>query len=354
MSIPVFLPWHQEALSDWQRQKSRFAHAWLIHGVAGTGKLEFARAAAASLLCESPQAGQACGHCQACQWVAGGNHPDLKRIRPDSVAQIEGQADEGEEGDAAGEGEAEGSSASRKKNPSKEIRLEQIRALESWFHLATHRGGWRVVLLYPADALNTIAANALLKILEEPPEHTVFLLVVDAPDRLLPTLVSRCRKLPLPAPGWDAALDWLQQQELADAPAWLAAAGGAPLQALRLSRQQPQPVPAWLEQAIQTLARNQQPDIGQLAEDLDKQPPALWLDTLQRFYIDLMLAAHGQSVRYYPSHQAALEGIAGRMPAARLSAALQWLSQQRRVAGHPLNARLWLHTVLQNTLLFSA
>src|SRR3546814_8542999 len=81
------------------------------------------------------------------------------------------------------------------------MRVEQLRSLHTWFNTATHRGGWRVAILYPARAMNAITANALLKVLEEPPAHTIFLLVADAPDRLLPTLVSRCRRLPLAAPS---------------------------------------------------------------------------------------------------------------------------------------------------------
>ena len=106
--------------------------------------------------------------------------------------------------------------------------------MESWFNTATHRGGWRVALLYPAHALNVVSANALLKVLEEPPPHTVFLLVADAPDRLLPTLVSRCRRLP--APDADTALQWLREQNVEPAREWLAAGGNAPLAALRLAQ----------------------------------------------------------------------------------------------------------------------
>src|SRR5690606_42152255 len=131
-----------------------------------------------------------------------------RRISPEAVAWQEGA--EAADGADAAEPAAAGAA---KRAPSKEIRVDQIRALESWFNTATHRGGWRVALLYPAQALNVISANALLKVLEEPPPHTVFLLVADAPDRLLPTLVSRCRRLPLPAPSSDDALQWLTEQD---------------------------------------------------------------------------------------------------------------------------------------------
>ncbi|ETH02732.1 DNA polymerase III, delta' subunit [Bordetella pertussis 2356847] len=230
MSLGRFLPWQTEIARSWLSGRDRFAHAWLIHGNGGIGKLDFTAAAAASLLCESPRQGLACGECAACAWVASGNHPDLRRIRPEAVALEEG-ADQTE---GAEEAEAGSGGAAAKRAPSKDIRIDQIRALEPWFNTATHRGGWRVALLYPAHALNVISANALLKVLEEPPAHTVFLLVADAPDRLLPTLVSRCRRLPLPTPSAGQALQWLGEQgvepaaDLAGCRRRRAAGGAAP------------------------------------------------------------------------------------------------------------------------------
>ncbi|MFU2072013.1 DNA polymerase III subunit delta', partial [Bordetella hinzii] len=70
MSLAEFAPWHLETARAWLGQRERFAHAWLIHGTAGIGKLDFAAAAAASLLCEAPREGLACGACPACAWVA--------------------------------------------------------------------------------------------------------------------------------------------------------------------------------------------------------------------------------------------------------------------------------------------
>lgn len=337
MSVSTFLPWHLEVARPWLRQRERFAHAWLIHGTAGIGKEAFARAAAAALLCESPLDGLACGQCPACQWVSAGNHPDLRMLRPEAVALAEGDAAAVDDGAEAG---------APKRAPSKEIRIDQIRSLNGWFNTATHRGGWRVAIVYPAQALNVMAANALLKVLEEPPPATVFLLVADAPDRLLPTLVSRCRRLPLAAPDAAQSLQWLSTQGVSDASAWLAAAGGAPLLAQRLAAQRDTPCPAWLPQLLEPLARGAQPDIGTLADMLDKTPAADWIDALQRLSVDLCFSAAGQAVRYYPQLAAASAAIGARASAAALAEAGRWITQQRALANHPLNAKLFAHASL--------
>jgi DNA polymerase-3 subunit delta' len=99
-------------------------------------------------------------------------------------------------------------------------------------NISTHRQGLRVVVLYPAEALNMPASNALLKTLEEPPPGTVFLLSSNGLDRVLPTILSRCRKFALPMPSHAEALAWLKEQGVPDADSWLREQGGAPLAAM--------------------------------------------------------------------------------------------------------------------------
>ena len=335
-----FLPWQVSQARSWLGQRERFAHAWLLHGLAGIGKRTFARAAAASLLCEQPVQGLACGQCSACQWVAGGNHPDLRLVRPEALALQEG--DPGVQEDAAG--------STTRKNPSRDIRIEQLRELTNWFNTATHRGGWRVAVVYPAQAMNHVTANALLKVLEEPPEHTVFLMVSDAPDRLLPTLVSRCRRLAVCAPDASSALAWLQHEGLENAHEWLSLAGGAPLLARSLAGSGGQPCPEWLVRLLQALSSKQEA-ILDLADQLEKEPPAYWIDMLQRLACDLMLANAAQPARYFVGVQALVESVATAANAQNLADTARWLTQQRALANHPLNAKLFVHTALERMAL---
>src|SRR5690554_2866800 len=320
-SFLEFLPWQRDTASEWLEHRERFAHAWLIHGMPGIGKQQFALAAAASLLCETPVKGLACSACQACQWLLAGNHPDIRRIRPEAVA-LEEDAEYSP---------PTTSTTAAKKAPSREIRIDQLRELNSWFNTATHRGGWRVAVLYPADALNVISANALLKVLEEPPQHTVFLIVADAPDRLLPTLLSRCRRLPLPVPPIQDSLDWLKQNNVVDADTWLAAASHAPVRALRLATSGAKACPDWLVELLRVAALNEpSPDIGAMADELEKQPADAWIDTLQRLFVDLVLVRNGLSARYFPS-LTAVNTVAQQASLQRLSDTGKWLTEQRAI-----------------------
>lgn len=347
MSQATFFPWQTDLATNWLGARERFAHAWLIHGLAGIGKREFALAAAAALLCESPVNGLACGKCLACGWVSHGNHPDLKRIRPEALALEEG-ADEAAGDDAIEtSSDAPASSGAAKKAPSKDIRVDQIRSMEPWFNHATHRGGWRVAVIYPAEALTTISGNSLLKVLEEPPASTVFLLVADAPDRLLPTLLSRCRRLAFPTPSHADAMRWLEEQDIKSPDQWLAAAGGAPVQARRLALSDGPACPVWLDGLLQSMQSGRALDLGALADTVSKTPTPQWLDALSRVAVDLNLVVHGLAPRYFPGFGQNIAGVVRHCEAKKLSELSKWLAQQSRIATHPLNAKLFAQSALQ-------
>lgn len=327
-----FYPWQQAQAQQWLSQRERFSHAWLIHGLAGIGKVQFAKAGAAALLCEQPQAQVACEHCASCQWLLSGNHPDLRLLRPDALTALE---------------QPESLNASRAKNPSKEIRVEQLRELHTWFNTATHRGGYRVAIIYPAERLNVISANALLKVLEEPPQNTVLLLVADQYERLLPTIISRCRRLALATPDEQQSVGWLKEQIEGDPYEWLAAVGGAPVAAYKAAQNQEQPYPTWLEPLCAQWAQGGQRAILRFAPQLEAQTTAAWLDVLQRLYVDLQLSQAHLAPRYYPSLASLLQPIAARTHAQALQRQWKWLTAQKRHADHPLNAKLLVHTALE-------
>lgn len=335
-----FLPWQVDTARSWLQKGDRLAHAWLIHGQAGIGKRSFGLGLATSLLCEAPIDHMACGQCPACVWVRLGNHPDLMRVRPDAMASQEGITLEAEE-----QGTASVRAVSGK--PSEIIRVEQIRALEPWYHRTTHRAGWRIVLLYPVEKMMAESANALLKALEEPPSNTLFLLISDSPDNLLATIVSRCQKLKMPVPETMQATTWLATQGLAEPDAWLAVAGGAPLKALELSASQTHPYPDWIARLVEQMAHGKPLATSEIAEEIAQGTASEWLGNLQRLCIDLSLVCAGLAPRYFIGLKSALSRISAQRTLKDWAALEQWISRQTSLAQHPLNAKLFSLACLQ-------
>jgi len=222
MSIKYF-PWQEAVWTRLIEMRERLPHALLFHGRPGIGKLHLAEVLAQSLLCENrSKQGLACGVCPACVWFSAGNHPDYRLIQPEALSPTDEDAETGEAGEEG------------KKKPSKQIKIDQIRALSDFLNVGSHRNGYRVVLVYPAESMNPGSANALLKSLEEPSPEVIFLLVSHQPRRLLATVRSRCHALALSLPARALSLRWLQEQGGGATAAELAFAGDAPLTAAAL------------------------------------------------------------------------------------------------------------------------
>ena len=155
-------------------RSGRLHHAWLLAGPKGVGKASFARAAATRVLAEAagppvelPGLETPLDHPMA-RLLAAGSHPDFRLLE-------------------------------RLERPTgglaRNISVDQVRSLGNLLSVTPSMSPWRAIVIDSADDLEASAANALLKMLEEPPANTLFFLVSHAPGRLLPTIRSRCRRL---------------------------------------------------------------------------------------------------------------------------------------------------------------
>ena len=315
-------PWHRAALERLLADRTRLPHALLVHGRRGIGKVEFARALASALLCEAPRGALACGECAACHWFEQGNHPDYREIIPEIA----------EEDD-----EAEADEAKPEKKKSLVIKVDQIRAQADFMGLTTHRSGFRVLVIRPADTLNLEAANALLKTLEEPPPATVIVLVSDQPSRLLATIRSRCRTLALPMPERAEALAWLEAEAVPEAAIALSVAGGAPL----LARDLAAPEEVQLRRKVITeLSRPSGAEPLAFAERIDRPALERTIYWMQTWVHDLLRVRAGASVRHNTDFAPAAQAKARSADADALFDLECQLRAARRLATHPLNARL--------------
>ncbi len=185
----TIIPWHQAVITQFHQQLSHGlqGHAYLIGMHQGYGGVELAQKLAQQALCHSQSghsqsdhlstAAGACGFCKPCQLFEAGNHPDFYKI------------------------EADGN----------QIKVDQIRELCQKLTATAQQGGKRVAIIPHCERLNTAAANALLKTLEEPGKDTLLLLQTDTPGRLIATISSRCQRLHFQLPNLQQIQLWLQQ-----------------------------------------------------------------------------------------------------------------------------------------------
>jgi DNA polymerase-3 subunit delta' len=301
-------------------------HALLLQGRAGDGVFELVVRLARASLCEHDDpAARPCGACTACQLMRAHTHPDLRVLMPEALQLAIGWG-------ATGEDAPEGDEPKSKKKPSKEIRVEAVRAAIDWTQTSSARGRGKALVFYPADAMNLISANALLKTLEEPPGSVRVMLVTEDAERLLPTLRSRCQRTAFDGPTPEQARAWLAAQGVAGAEVLLAAAGGQPLAARALAAE-------GLDAAAWTALPRA------VAEGRWQPPAAMSLtrlrEVLQKLCHDAMAQAAGAPPRYFP--------------AASLPAAAPWpkladwsgaLSRFARADDHPYHAPLMIESLL--------
>ncbi len=312
-------PWNRPLWDRLTRDRARLPHALLLHGMRGVGKRDLALSLAAWLLCERPQPQAACGLCPACTWLAQAGHPDLRLVEP----RLE---DEGE----------------KPKRSMPLIAVDDVRQATDMLALSSHQGGWRVVLIQPAEAMNTAAANALLKTLEEPPPRVMLILISHQPRRLLPTVLSRCHKLAVPRPDRQIALAWLAAQQCMDAEGLLLEAGGAPLLALEHAQAERM---ALRERFLHSLSEPHRQDWCELAQAMQSAMAECW-GWLMRWTCDLIACRAGTAVRYFPHHAAALRARALAADPVRLWDLYHELIEAGRRLRHPLNAQLQLESWL--------
>lgn len=201
LAMPPY-PWCH---SEWTRlvelrRANKLPHAILVNGQPGLGIENFALALAQYILCAAPQGPQACTQCKSCKLLNAGSHPDLRVLTPEEK--------------------------------SEQIRVDQIRSANEFLAQTAQQGAWKVVVLAPAHAMNPSAANALLKNLEEPAQRTLFLLVSEAPYKVLATIRSRCRLVTIAPPDMESAVAWLQKNAVKDPQALIQRVGLSPLLAL--------------------------------------------------------------------------------------------------------------------------
>lgn len=344
---------------------ANFPNAILLHGQPGIGKFAFSIELAKALLCESPAtATRPCNQCEACHWFSTGNHPDFIALVPETHRKLLPHADyEGDDAPKKGRYARDDDSETSEKKEKKNISIEETRSAIENLSIGSHRGGNRVILIYPLEMLRSDSANTLLKSLEEPPANTIFILLADRVDRVLPTIKSRCRLLAAPRPDRGEGLSWLKGQlsnikELKandlDIDAIYDEQGGAPYSVLesliaRHNKDEKDELTISIQASRHLLqSMSQGPRINWLdvAEKTHKAQYSYLLASMQRWVSDLQAVTQGGNPRYYPKHIGTLESLSKAVNMPRMLQFWKSLTQARRYENHPLANRVQLEALL--------
>jgi DNA polymerase-3 subunit delta' len=327
-------PWPTWLAAQRQALLNVPAHAMLLHGPSGLGHIELAMSLAQAWLCEDAQRtpqDPACGHCSRCQQVQARGHTDLVVLMPE-VLMLELGWPLGEK--------AQKEIDEKKRKPSKEIRIESVRQALSFAELTSGRGRGKVIVVFPAEAMNAASANALLKSLEEPLGGLRFVLATQAAHQLLPTIRSRCLAFALHEPSQQEALAWLMQHA-------------------------PDASPAQRETALQACGRRPQDALAFLARGAHAQwvklPAALqkgqvdlvtgWtsaqlLDALQKLCHDLWAVKLSASPRFFST-----QDLPKPPPARALAAWGEQLKVLAKQIEHPFKPELLQEDMVQQAKL---
>jgi DNA polymerase-3 subunit delta' len=336
----VLAPWLQTQLESLLNQRG---HAWLLAGPSGLGQFDLALALARAWLCETPTRQGACGVCGSCHAVDVHTHADLAMLMPEVLTiELGWPLDEKTQDDLD----------SKKRKPSKEIKVDAARDVVTFTQFTRSRGSTKVVLVFPAERMNGITANTLLKTLEEPPGAVKFILATEAAHQLLPTIRSRCLGHTMVWPGFDEALTWLQASHdegqggdkkpskplsSADLKTLLTAAGGRPADALAWIQSGQAAALAQSWQALpKAMARGDVTAIGDLL-------PSQAVDALQKLCHDVWSVRVGASPRFFSL--ADLPASPAKAGTFGLAAWAKELASTARTVEHPYNPGLMLESL---------
>jgi DNA polymerase-3 subunit delta' len=318
------------ALAPWLgRQFDRLVghngHALLLQGPSGLGQYPLALALAQAWLCHQPSSvtgvRRGCGSCPSCHGIAVRTHPDLRVLMPETLMlELEWPLDESAQKDID----------DKKRKASREIRVDAARDLITFTQRTASGDHGKVVLIYPADRMNGVTANTLLKTLEEPSGDTRFILATDAQHQLLPTIRSRCVAHAMEGPSQDEGVAWLTERGMSDAlsSVLLRAAGGRPEVAWSMAER------GWTDARWTAIPKALK--AGQV-EPLQELSGAELVDVLQKVCHDQLAIQVGASPRFFP-----LQALVTGTSLQSLSDWAQALQRSARTADHPFQPGLML------------
>lgn len=287
-------------------QNSHLAHAQLFDYPTGGGGLAMALAFSTYINCENRTADEACGTCASCAKMAKLVHPDFHFIFPIATSKkIDGKTSEAflpawrsfllenpyrvlpEWLDHIGADNKQGN-----------ISVEEARGILRKLSVKSYEGEYKILLIWKPDIMNAASSNAILKILEEPPEKTLFLLVSDQSDKLLTTIISRTQRITIPAFSDSEVRSYLKQKQFSDSAANQAAylCDGNLSEAIQLVQESEDDRSAWFADWMRSCYRFDVAHLVRLADAYDvmsKEKQKGLMEYALRLFRDMLVWSHG-------------------------------------------------------------
>lgn len=309
------LDWHKSAYSYLMKLSPKLPHAILIHGAKGLGKRSLALNFIYGLLCQNKAVDNTpCGKCQSCSLLEQISHPDFLHLKDESEDETK---------------------------KTKNITIEQINSAIDFVSLSPHLGSIKIVFIEDVALLGINSANALLKILEEPPAYALFILVSDNLSRVLPTIISRCHKFRLTLNAKELQAPALLNEKIFDYDFWLNYYDGSPLFELELNQDQ-------FNKLIATTTHPSVSNILGLTSEIDgkKVSFAFFIGFMLKWISDLASFNLSGKLKYFTSYANKVDQLNKRLSLEKLFALQDELTTLSRWTNHPLNYKLQIENLL--------
>ena len=299
-------------------KRRNVSHAYLFSGIPGIGKMTTATAMAKVLNCEANN-GDFCDYCTSCKKIEHRNHPDILWIEP--------------EGDY--------------------IKIDQIRRMQEQIKYRPYEGRNKVVITDKAEKMNLQSSNCLLKTLEEPPPHTVLILLTTAPFQVLPTIRSRCQRVMFQPLSAELVIEVLREKqggESGELKLIASLAGGSIGKAIQWMERGVLKERKKLLEKINHLNKGHITEILDLAESLGEDKETLMenLDLLRLWFRDLLIFKETDQPKYLINRDLKNEvsTIAFRLSLPALFEKVQTLNEAQLALQGNVNPRIAMETML--------
>lgn len=305
--------WLDEVQEKLLKNHDLISHAFLFYGKEKVTNNKFATVFCEALLCSKKDATGSCGVCKSCTWMSSQSHPDYFSV------------------------DVEGNDTNEKLIP-----VSVIRELKSFFELSPHQiGGKKIALINKADRLTRQAANALLKILEEPPASCVIILSTDEPYLILPTVKSRCQLIKLPQPSPEQSIEYLNQNNYKLDDGAIEYFNSSPITAIDQHGSYKKVIEI-------TKVLSQGKDIDTRLVKID------WLDygldwsvnVIQKWCYDLFSYKLTNEAHYFPSKSVIFDKLASDLNLSKILTLLKRLNEVKIYASKPVNKEINLELIV--------